>query len=495
MTEAKSRPGKFTAKKRKQFAPPNKTESKNGKEGGVSFMDRARSSLPKLGSLYKIPDQQKAKTKSVPDASNTYKATLERYIAATDDRGRGTGTQRIESWIKIVVLVTRATEIAQPIADLRQQRADAVARIKHMWRTYNLRKHVHVIAFIRVRSSIGWRLMLWMRIAQKRLAAKKIVDLLVVCKKATSGAMCLTIFRQLRYKIILSQRMCRGYLLCKHARLLLLAKKWDRIEKEEKLERVENASSSFREKIEGASSALVGRGGVLDGVSSLDKRLTQMGQQQQKFETAKQERLFHTIRSTSRKSQNYGAKEAKHEVLCFLLANAREKFAMEASEAISNVIARSQKKRDDAMDAKKMGVVSKSEIESMRSMLHMGDLTDKHKIGEYMLDFKMGNKGRKPMRNELPRFLMLKYITRDQMVELVRAANRRGRNDKRGDTYFRTNSLVHLLVGSHADQKERNRNKVQSSAPVPTSGPIGRVSIHKASKYSLISGSHLVLSK
>jgi hypothetical protein len=386
----------------------------------------------KLGPLYRkapkqLTQQQQKRTvdrarinvkRVVKTAKSTYKASLERYLEATNEKGVNESDHQ-SGWLKLIMLA-KYTIVTSTSAQVRewtrmrntsaQRQYNACKRIKRAWRKYNLVKYLHIIAFIKVRSSIGWRLLLWMRITRKRMASKKIYDALLACKNASRGAMCLPIFRQARYKLIKAQRMTRGYLLCKHARLLLLTKKWDRIEKEEESERHADASEKFNEKMKSASHDLVGRGGVLDGVSNLDKRLTEMGQKQNKFESAKQEELYHKIRSSSRRIQNYGAKEAKHEVLCFVLQNARARFAMDAREAIGNVVKRSEKLRAEAMDAKRKGVVSKNEIESMRSMLRMDELTDRHKIGEYMLDFKMGNKGRKPTSNQTPQFLMLKYM-------------------------------------------------------------------------------------
>jgi hypothetical protein len=76
-----------------------------------------------------------------------------------------------------------------------------------------------------------------------------------------------------------------------------------------------------------------------------------------------------------------------------------------------------------AKQAKKNGVVSKSEIENMRSMLHMGGLTKKKDIREYQFRFNMGSSS---VHDELPIFLMFKYLPREQMVEMVRSAEQRG---------------------------------------------------------------------
>jgi hypothetical protein len=43
--------------------------------------------------------------------------------------------------------------------------------------------------------------------------------------------------------------MVRDYLVCKHARLLLLAKKWDRIEKQETKILQEATKSEFQERM------------------------------------------------------------------------------------------------------------------------------------------------------------------------------------------------------------------------------------------------------
>ena len=46
-------------------------------------------------------------------------------------------------------------------------------------------------------------------------------------------------------------------------------------------------------------------------------------------------------------------------------------------------------------------------------------------------------------------FLMHKYLTRAHFSDMIKMANRRGRNDKTNDTYFRKASLEQLLNGTH----------------------------------------------
>ena len=46
-------------------------------------------------------------------------------------------------------------------------------------------------------------------------------------------------------------------------------------------------------------------------------------------------------------------------------------------------------------------------------------------------------------------FLMHKYLTRAHFSDMIKMANRRGRNDKTNDTYFRKASLEQLLKGTH----------------------------------------------
>ena len=86
-----------------------------------------------------------------------------------------------------------------------------------------------------------------------------------------------------------------------------------------------------------------------------------------------------------RKIQNFGATEAKYEVIAWYLDYARATFQAESEDAVQDAVARKEKQRLERLIAKRNGQVTKGEIESMRSMVKMNELTDEAKIGEYML--------------------------------------------------------------------------------------------------------------
>jgi hypothetical protein len=223
------------------------------------------------------------------------------------------------------------------------------------------------------------------------------------------------------------------------------------VETKEGAKLYQSREKEFKSKIQNASQALVGVGGALHGMSRLDWELTKKENQSHKFERKRTEALFTKIKQASRRDQNYGANEAKFEVISFILDSAREKFRLSTAGAISGIVEQREKRRAEAIQAKKEGKVAQSEIDEMRGMLKNGDITDKQKITLYMVEFKMGIKGQKPPRREFPFFLMLKFIPDDLMAEFIRSANRRGRNDnqagKRAGSYFRRSSLAQFLTG------------------------------------------------
>jgi hypothetical protein len=191
--------------------------------------------------------------------------------------------------MKLVVLIGRSNifPAAPAFANPRKIRAEAGARIRMAWRMYNLRKYVRIIAFIKVRSSVGWRLTLWTRITKKRIAAKMICDLVKEVKKA--GPRLLPIFQQIRYRVKTAQRMVRDYLVCKHTRLLMLGKKWDLLEKRQAAKLRSSTQHEFRERLKNSGGAFVKPGGILNGVTSLDRRLNTAGSKQVVFQTANQQ--------------------------------------------------------------------------------------------------------------------------------------------------------------------------------------------------------------
>ena len=168
----------------------------------------------------------------------------------------------------------------------------------------------------------------------------------------------------------------------------------------------------------------------------------------------------------------HGYRDAKFEVLQFFLRYAREQFQIEIAEVIKDMVRNRSKRKAEALAAARAGTVTSHEIESMRSMLNMGELTCRKKIADYMLDFKMGNTGSRALQQTLPTFLMFKYITRDRMSDIIKSANRRGRahEGKQDNRYFRLGSLVSLMDGAHpmeqmhaASQLSRSRQSSQIS--------------------------------
>jgi hypothetical protein len=424
---------------------------------------RARKSslaqLPKLlPPLYKRSTAESTK-------GGYHKQKLDKYLKVQNEMDLvGTQMRRQEKWASLIMLSARLEAFMHgPFEHRRVVLGNAVNRIKSEWRLHKLRGVIKIIAFIRVRSNIGWKLTLWMRITRKAISCTKIVDFLIACQAAKAGARILPLFQKLRLFIRKAQRMVRGYMACKHARLLLLgmicshtllspsppfslalalpphthtpshlsslstllgynishspppsrntprlnqAKKWDFIEKQEAAILRQTTGQDFVARIKGTSAELVGQGKVLHGVGSLDRRLNKSGEKQIKFNTQKQEALFTKIRTAGRRAQNYGYDAAKYEVLSFLLRNARDCFQMEMDSVVQGVVAGREAMRAASVEAKKKGVVSKKEIENMRKMLKKGEYTNKSKISEYHFDFKMGYKGTKPPRNELPIFLV-----------------------------------------------------------------------------------------
>jgi hypothetical protein len=438
----------------------------------------ARGSLAKLPTLVKDGDRRSKKGKKgrrtgASDPERIYKQTLERYITATGQipvQEEDIEARRQHSWMQIIFLVTRTKAIAVHIFEERTRQIAAAKRIRLLWRTYNLRGVVRIIGFIKVRSNIGWRLTLWMRIVKKRIAVRNIVFLLSEVKRLKTSAGLIPIFHSLRHRMKQAQRMVRDFLLCKQARLLLLSKKWDRIEQEAGKKLFSSRENEFKEKINNASTDLVGVGGALHGVSRLNWQLTKMEQQANKFENPKTEALFNKIQKSSRRDQNYGANEAKFEVLCFVLDQARTEFKSRARNAIGGIEAERDKRRAEALEAKKEGRVAQSEIDEMRDMLKSGDLTCQHRIGLYMLEFKMGIKGQKPPQREFPYFLMLQFIPDERMSDLIAAANRRGKQiqsaKKPAGSYFRRSSLVQYLSASHSGEK-KSKKKQSQLASIP----------------------------
>jgi hypothetical protein len=263
----------------------------------INQTKRHQNELPAFKPLYKAVhksnatkienEEQKTKTPLAPQRTKkmpksqreNYRNTLQQYVANAE--GKGTDFKRNRAgmqqyWLKIVYLVKHNTALGHVVAIQKRVLINAVGRIKREWRWYNLRKIIRFIAFVKI-SNIGWRLTLWARIARKTKAADKITNALQECARIRSTAKLVVIFRQLRYKVMNAQRMTRSYLVCKHARLLLLSKKWDKIEKEEKELLRKTTGSKFMEKIQNASSDLVGDGGALSGMSSMVKRLNEFG--------------------------------------------------------------------------------------------------------------------------------------------------------------------------------------------------------------------------
>jgi hypothetical protein len=169
--------------------------------------------------------------KQAKDPEKLYQQSLARYLKATEGECivGGTEQHRLESWLKIIVLVSRTTSIGRH--NLQEQRKQLVAakRIRLGWRTYKLKQFIHIVAFLKIRSSIGWRLNLWMRIVKKRIAVKRIFFLLSEVNRLHSGTTILKYFLLLRTKMLCAQRMVRDFLLCRQARLLLLSKKWNQV--------------------------------------------------------------------------------------------------------------------------------------------------------------------------------------------------------------------------------------------------------------------------
>jgi hypothetical protein len=122
-------------------------------------------------------------------------------------------------------------------------------------------------------------------------------------------------------------------------------------------------------------------------------------------------------------------------------------FREESKVCISDIVHKQEKRRAEAMAAKKAGKVAQSEIEEMRDMLKNGDLTNEHTIGTYMNEFSRGKKGQKPAQSECPIFMLLKEVPNHQLAELIKAANNRGRKAQSTTaSYFKRSSLVQFLV-------------------------------------------------
>jgi hypothetical protein len=339
------------------------------------------------------------KTEKHSGSQNTkggnHKQKMERYMSALKPNieSERLGLRQMQ-WILLILTSERVRAFERPFKKHWQIKVDAAKRIKLEWKMYNLRKYVHMIAFVKVRSSIGWRLTMWIRIMQKTLALNKILDFLRAVAAAQNGARVLPLFNKMRMFILKAQHMVRGYMVCKHARMLLLSKKWECIEREE-AQRLRSATKSqFDARMKNTGAGLVGPGKALDGVGSLDRRLNKYGTRQVVFQSVKTEKLFTKIRTASRRIQNHGYDAAKSEVLEFLLRNAREQFQSEMQSYVKKMIAGREEKQGLALEEKKQGVVSKKEIENMREMLTKGEFTDTQKISEYHLDFKMGYKVR-----------------------------------------------------------------------------------------------------
>jgi hypothetical protein len=168
--------------------------------------------------------------KNASDPEKLYKESLERSLASrTENLGEIVQEDRQLSWMKHIMLMNLTRAVGAHTLKERQKQVKAARKIRLAWRIYNVRNLIHIIAFIRVRSSIGWKLSLWVRIVRKRLAVEKIMFVLNEIKRLRTSAALIPIFHQLRWNMIKAQRMVRDYQVCAKARLLLLSKKWDKV--------------------------------------------------------------------------------------------------------------------------------------------------------------------------------------------------------------------------------------------------------------------------
>jgi hypothetical protein len=135
--------------------------------------------LPKL-----LPPLYKKKVSGVTGTKGSFhKQKMDRLLMMQGLTDQGiTVRRREEKWMAVVLLSARIEMlVAGRFKVHREIKINAAKRIKLQWKMYKFRSIVHIIAFITVRSSVGWRLKLWVRIARKSLAQKKLVDFLRSC--------------------------------------------------------------------------------------------------------------------------------------------------------------------------------------------------------------------------------------------------------------------------------------------------------------------------
>jgi hypothetical protein len=131
------------------------------------------------------------------DAEKLYKQSLARYISSVpQDFYGGSETDCQETWMKIVMLIHRTTTISSVVIEGRQGQISAARKIRIAWRNYNLRRLVHIIAFIRIKSSIGWRLRMWVRITRKKNALTKIKFLVSEVRWSLCPHACVGLYRR-----------------------------------------------------------------------------------------------------------------------------------------------------------------------------------------------------------------------------------------------------------------------------------------------------------
>jgi hypothetical protein len=434
------------------------------------------------------------KVKRVKTEEHHYHASLQRLMASREEVEPRTRKDRQREWLKVAVNAFWLRHMYTEFREHRKKRIKAANDIRVNWRIFMLRRYIHILAYLCTCDlCVPLRFHLWIRITRKQLAARKLVMFCKDLRKVRNGASVLPVFRKVRYKVLKAQRLVRDYLVCKYARLYALGKKWDKVEREDKRKQAKNTSTNFREMMASKSGkgGVCGKGGALEGIEAIDKHLNRAGQAEHKFANPRQERLFNKVKEKGREAQMHGYREAKFEVLQFFLTFAREAFQSEMKSVISDVVKRRSERKAAAIAAARAGAVTKHEIESMRSMLNMGELTSRKKIADYMLDFKMGNTGQRSLRQELPTFLMFKYITRDKISDIIKSANRRGRahaTPRQSERYFRLGSLVSLMDGNHPGEQsnqlaaQSRQNSFSRSAPNSPITPPRSVSRRKQSK-------------
>lgn len=368
--------------------------------------------------------------------------------ALMDLEAKGFKKTRRLKWVFLVFLAQRTIELKRAFTENYEQAPSRIA--KHVsagkfQQTYRCHLLSRVLPHVSYLCKDGWQFMLAMRIKRKRLKTAAIEAFIHECIAIQCASRCLHVFRLLLHRIVVTQRAAKKYLSCKKARLFVLGRLWNKIEKQMEAERKKNAidlNSLSHQRHLGL--------GRLD--EELQKKMSRIKDQQLANSKSKRTaKLLRDVVSKRRQAENFVFNNLKKKTIAEYLYKIRKEHAEDAyikMQVQINTLRHQAKRRS----------ILATDLEGMRDMLNSGSFVNKSSIGSYLVQHSKGhNDIAKAVFKDWPPFMMLTRSPAERIQELIEATQETCRHIDKTETADVSAKLMNGSLRSRLTESKEAR--------------------------------------